>query len=459
MELPIKYVETIKSILKDDYAAYEVALKEEVLAGIRINTSKISPEAFKELFPYHLEPIPWIENGFYCDNKDGISKHPYYFAGLYYMQEPSAMTPASRLPITPGDAVLDVCAAPGGKTTELAARLCGEGVLVSNDISNSRAKALLKNLEIQGMKNIYVMSQNPKELEEAFCSYFDKILVDAPCSGEGMFHKEPSMITYWEEHGPMYYAPIQKEILASSVAMLKPDGMLLYSTCTFSTIEDEENIKWILDTYPDMELISMKDYSGFSHGIAVTSDTERYCRRIWPHKMKGEGHFLTLLHKKAATIGNSISHTKNSRKTITFNNLPEEVRSFLSDITWVWSENYFYELNQQWYMLPQKQIPEVKKTRFLRTGLYLGEAKKKRFEPSQALAMALGQGDYPNYISFSSQDIRTTRYLKGETLDLNPDETGRDGYVLVCVDGYPLGWGKRTGCRIKNKYYPGWRMQ
>ena len=236
MNLPKVFEEKMKDLLGSEYEAYTACYDEPRHYGLRVNTAKISVEDFLKIAPWPLEPVPWIHNGFYYDG-DNIqpSKHPYYFAGLYYLQEPSAMTPADRLPVEPGDRVLDVCAAPGGKATELGAKLGGTGVLAANDLSSSRAKGLLKNLELFGIGNVLILSEEPGKLVSYFPEYFDKILIDAPCSGEGMFRKEKKMVKAWEEHGPEFFSKIQRSIVTQAAQMLRPGGMLLYSTCTFFT--------------------------------------------------------------------------------------------------------------------------------------------------------------------------------------------------------------------------------
>ena len=201
MNLPQLFEDRMKSLLGEEYEAYLQCYNKPHFSGLRVNTLKITPEAFEQICPFSLRRIPWVNNGYYTDTEQQPSKHPFYYAGLYYIQEPSAMTPASLLPVQPGDKVLDICAAPGGKSTELGARLCGEGVLVSNDISNSRAKALLKNIELFGIRNALVLSEAPGKLVDYFPEYFDKILIDAPCSGEGMFRKSPAIMKNWEQYG------------------------------------------------------------------------------------------------------------------------------------------------------------------------------------------------------------------------------------------------------------------
>ena len=267
MELPELFLEQMKELLGEEYQAYLDSFQEERVYGLRVNTGKISCEEFEKICPFPIRRIPWIENGYYYDADSKPAKHPYYFAGLYYLQEPSAMTPANRLPVEPGDRVLDLCAAPGGKSTELGVKLSGKGVLVSNDISNSRAKALLKNLELFGIPNTYILSEAPHRLVPHFREYFDKILIDAPCSGEGMFRKEPGVIKSWLEKGNDFYAKLQREISESALQMLKPGGLLMYSTCTFSSKEDEQTVEALLENHPELELVEIAPLEGFDPGI------------------------------------------------------------------------------------------------------------------------------------------------------------------------------------------------
>ena len=239
INLPNEFEEKMKALLGDEFEDYIKCYDEPRYYGLRVNTEKISVEDFVKICPFEITPIPWIDNGFYYDGeKISPAKHPYYFAGLYYIQEPSAMTPANVLPVEEGDIVFDMCAAPGGKSTELGAKLNGSGLLVTNDISNSRAKALLKNVEVFGIPNVYVVSEDPKNIQPGFNEFFDKILIDAPCSGEGMFRKDNKLIKAWEKNGPEFYSQIQRNIILAGADMLKPGGKLLYSTCTFSKLED-----------------------------------------------------------------------------------------------------------------------------------------------------------------------------------------------------------------------------
>ncbi len=464
MKLPESFQNKMKELLKDEFPDYIACYEEPRYYGLRVNTNKISVEEFQKISPFEIRPVPWIENGFYYDGETAApSRHPYYFAGLYYLQEPSAMTPASRLPIEPGDRVLDVCAAPGGKATELGARLQGIGVLIANDISNSRAKGLLKNIEVFGIGNVLVLSEEPGKLVGYFKEYFDKILIDAPCSGEGMFRKDRKMIKAWEEHGPEFFANLQKSIIIQAAEMLKPGGMMLYSTCTFDGRENEQMVEYLMERHPEFEILSITPYDGFAHGIPelTKSKDEAYKRtvRIFPHKMKGEGHFLALLRKRniretdlAKSVNEDSSAGRGRKK------LPQELEEFFRGITWKLDADRLEIHGERVYYMPCS-LPDVRGIRFLRTGLLLGELKKNRFEPSQALAMCLKKEEYGKVLNLKAEDVRISRYLKGETLEVSDvlPETS-NGWYLVCVDGYPLGWGKLTRGTMKNKYLPGWRL-
>lgn len=462
MELPIEFCEEMKGVLgEEEYQAYLQSMGEKRRFGLRVNTAKISVEDFLRISPFSLSPIPYVDNGFFYDGEQvQPAKHPYYYAGLYYLQDPSAMTPASRLPIEEGDRVLDLCAAPGGKTTELAARLKGTGLLVANDISAKRARALLKNVELFGVENSFITAEYAQKLGKYLEGFFDKILIDAPCSGEGMFRKDPSMMKAWEPGSPAMYAGMQEDILRHALPMLKPGGMLLYSTCTFSPLEDEGTVEKILAMDPNMELVEMKDYEGFVHGkpelIGSEDESIRRCVRMFPHRLEGEGHFLALFQKK---------EEEGMNRDVSMQT-PKGLRGEERDL---W-ENFGEKMKRQWdskrmecnngmvYYMP-KEFPKMRGVHFLRSGLFVGEIKKNRFEPSQSLAMALTNKDFSNCLMLNVEDERVIRYLKGETIVLTEEEQKQpDDWHLVCVDGFPLGWGKKTGQSLKNKYHKGWRM-
>ena len=463
-QLPEAFLLKMQELLGEEFGQYLESFKEEWKPGLRVNTLKLSPGELAELVPWNLEPVPWADNGFYYDGTlDGEvlrpSKHPAYYAGLYYLQEPSAMTPAAMLPVVPGDRVLDLCAAPGGKSTELASKLKGRGMLVSNDISYSRARALLKNLELAGAANICVTSEAPEKLAGVWPEFFDKILVDAPCSGEGMFRRDEDMVKDWNEKGPEYYVPIQRQILSQAAAMLRPGGYMLYSTCTFSVEEDEENVAYVLEEFPQMQLccLDLDKVPGACGGFGLSG-----CMRLFPHRLKGEGHFLALMRKKGGDDGGKEilppMDPVTAGKRVRAVEKEKELDAFLrqSGVEWDYGRIVIHQDNA--YYLPEGLAWNLP-LRFLRTGLFLGELKKGRFEPSQALAMSMKAGQFPNTVSFPGGDSRVLRYLKGETISLEGDEGPVKGWCLAAMEGFPLGWAKGTGMSLKNKYYPGWRWQ
>lgn len=440
--LPDQFKQNMKELLQDQYDEYLESFNDNRVYGLRINTNKISVNDFLKINPFNLKPIPWTDDGFYFDENDMPSKHPYYYAGLYYLQEPSAMLPAQVLPIEENDIVLDACAAPGGKTSKLANKLKGTGLLVANDISVSRAQVLLKTLESQGITNACVIAEDINNLNN-LNECFDKILIDAPCSGEGMFRKEPSLIKSWIERGNEYYSSIQKSIISKALDLLKPGGKIVYSTCTFSQSEDEDIIEYALSICPELKVLPINMHDGFVSGL---TENTKNCVRLYPHKINGEGHFVALLQKGNASSINHINESKNELpKDEFFNNINKEF------------ENGSLVLRQDRLYFEPNTLINVKGLRVLRSGLLLGEYKHSKFEPSQALALSLKMKEYKNVLNFNLNDERVIKYLKCETLDVKDSHV--NGYVLVCVDGFPLGFGKVDKGILKNKYPANYRYQ
>lgn len=462
--LPESFKERMKDMLQDEFEAYLESFGKQAESGLRTNRLKLTTDEYKKISKYELTPVSWIDNGCYVSADEQPAKHPHYYAGLYYLQEPSAMTPANVLPVEPGDRVLDLCAAPGGKSTELASRLQGQGVLVANDISNSRAKALLKNLELFGVRNSFITSEPPVKLSGVFRGFFDKILVDAPCSGEGMFRKSPAIIKNWEQYGTGYYNDIQKEIMPLAVNMLRPGGMMVYSTCTFSKEENEGTLSYILERFPDIHVIKIPKYindegeyvlpAGFEHARPEWGNGNPEIAnavRLYPHRINGEGHFTALLQLSENAEGwfEGFANVQPHK-----DKLPPEAEEFLDSIDLKVCRERLIVKDNRLYELPEG-IPDIKGLRTLRSGLLIGEIRKNRFEPSQALAMALKMTEFKNVYNLPSDNENVVRYLKCETINV-PDSV-KDGWVLVCTDGYPLGFGKASGGVLKNKYLPGWR--
>lgn len=468
-ELPEQFLESMKTMLGTEYQDYLNSMKEDTRTAFRVNTNKIAQEQFMDICPFQTEPVPWNEKGFYYNaDEDMPSKHPYYYAGLYYIQEPSAMIPASLLPVEEGDRVLDLCAAPGGKATELAAKLHGTGLLVANDISVSRAMALAKNLQIAGTGNAVVTAETPQNLAAVLSGFFQKVLIDAPCSGEGMFRRDPGMVKSWLAHGPEYYASIQTEILESAYELLAPGGDMVYSTCTFSPLEDEGMIQSFLKKHPDMTICEVPRYPGYSEGrpdwVPDGDPALKKCVRIFPHRAEGEGHFAVLLHKQGKAgrayaesemwDKNGTDLRSNKQKQKTQEGIEEFFRMILPE-----AGIEFKKLSRKKdiYVAETLAAGQMKGLRIVAGGLIIGSDKNGRFEPSPQLALALRGEDYLQRIDLPAEDERVIRYLKGETVLMDKPYKG---YVLFCVDGYPLGWCKGNGSgTMKNKYYPGWRMQ
>lgn len=477
MKLPEDFEARMQRMLGDTYPAFRKSYEAPRWRGLRVNTLKITPEEFERIAPFPVRRVPWVKNGFFYPNDVYPARHPYYAAGLYYLQEPSAMTPASRLPVGPGDRVLDLCAAPGGKATELAARLAGVGILVANDASNARAKALLRNLELFGTENMFVTNELPERLRDVFTGYFDKVLVDAPCSGEGMFRKNPDVADTWSLDRVRSLAAQQREILCNACAMLRPGGYLLYSTCTFSPDEDEQVVSWALQSFPDLELAQMEGNPGFSEGRPEWADGNpalRRCIRIWPHRMEGEGHFLALFHKRQSceTAGDTrVQRSRTGRRKSGKSGRPgsgpespgpcrpdPEQQKLLQEFLSHLDPGRVEKRGDRAYYT--QELPEgAGRLKFLRNGLFLGEWKKNRFEPSQPLAMAESADAFSRVFSMRPDDERVIRYLHGETIETDPStENVGNGWNLICVDRFPLGWGKYADGKIKNKYAASWRI-
>ena len=313
-----------------------------------------------------------------------------------------------------------------------------------------------------GIGNVLVLSEEPGRLVEYFRGYFDKILIDAPCSGEGMFRKDKKMVKAWEEHGPEFFSKLQRSIITQAAEMLRPGGMLLYSTCTFDGLENEGTIGYLLEQYPEFTIEGIRPYEGFCAGMPGLWKKDipdlKKTVRIFPHKMKGEGHYIALLRKNGEHEMMSGGSKKRPKK------LAEELEAFLAQVDWEKAGIDFKREQLEFhgervYYMPEN-LPELKGARFLRSGLLLGELKKKRFEPSQALAMNLKMEEYAHTLNLSSDDDRLMRYLKGETIDVEDLIPAKaKGWHLVCTNGFPLGWGKVTNGTLKNKYLPGWRNQ
>lgn len=448
LKLPEAFLQDMEKLLGNEYPSFLASMEARPLSGLRVNTLKAEPEYIGNYFG-GLKPVPWTENGFYLPEESRCTKHPYYFAGLYYIQEPSAMSSAALLGAKPGERVLDLCAAPGGKTTEIGACLRGEGVLYANDLSSSRAKALLKNIELNGIRNAYVCCEESSVLKREFPLYFDRILVDAPCSGEGMFRKHPAVIRAYEEHGRDFYCPVQEMLLRDAAEMLRPGGTLLYSTCTYNPREDEEQISRFLKEHPDFSLDPLPLKEGFVSSALLPGTV-----RLFPHKAEAEGHFVARMKKSGGAEG-QLPDAREPGKRIPSGVL-KDMELFFENVSWKPAAQDLLVQGEYISLLPAAGGYR-RGLRYLRTGLLLGQVKNGRFRPSQALAMALKKAEWADPANFPAEDPDVIRYLKGETVPAR--DGGGKGWRLFCADGFPLGFVKQDGARLKNMYLPGWRMQ
>ena len=417
-----RYFERMRAQLSD-FEAYRACLSQPPYRGIRVNTLKISPDAFREIAPFALAPAAWEPNGFLI-SEEKPGKYFYHDAGLYYVQEPSAMCAVPLLGARPGERVLDLCSAPGGKGTQIAQAMEGKGLLVLNEKMPDRAKVLLQNVERMGVANAVVTCAEPSELAARLPAFFDRILVDAPCSGEGMLRKEPAAAENWSEENVFMCAERQKKILESAVSMLAPGGTLVYSTCTFAPEEDEETADWLARAFPELTCTEQK--------------------KIYPHRERGEGHFAARFVKEGG-----------ARAAFRAPKLPADraavaaYRAFAGDFLRRPIEGAFASFGSSLCLLPGEVFP-LGGLRVLRCGLQLGTMEGKRFVPAHALALGVPRQDIAALCSYPQEDI--ARYLHGEEL---PAAELR-GWCAVAYEGWPIGLGK-SSASMKNHYPKGLR--
>lgn len=451
------YFNKLNVIFEENKNKYIDILNKDANYGIRLNSLKSIDNTILTKLSLKENKVPWANFGYYIylsnenpDNK--ISKNPLYEAGAYYIQEPSAMIPATVLDICEGDIVLDMCAAPGGKTTLLGEKLNGTGALVANDISNSRAKILAKNVEKFGITNAIILSEKQEVLSKKFTNFFDKILIDAPCSGEGMFRKEPDVIKYWHDKIDLEYSDIQKDLLNVAGNLLKNGGEIVYSTCTFNKIENENIILWFLENNPNFELITLNHSDlGIEKGYNISKDYDlTKTGRIFPFSQRGEGHFVAKLRKKGNLVKSELGNNHKTFSNKKYNMLMDFVdNNFNLDLKTL--GNYLVKHRESYFLSPLN--PELfKGVRVVRSGFHLGDENKK-FLPSSVFARGIESNQFKVVVNFDSTDINVLKYLKGETIDYDLDYSG---YVLISVDNLPLGFGIIKNNKIKNKYNKYW---
>lgn len=486
MKLPSEFLKKMEKLLDEkEYAGFLESYNQPRYYGLRVNTLKIPVGDFLGISPFDLEPVPWTSDGFYYPEGESPGRHPFYHAGLYYIQEPSAMLPGQVLGALPGERVLDLCAAPGGKTVQIAAAMKGKGLLIANDINADRVKALVKNIELCGVRNAIVLNETPEKLAQRFAGWFDRILVDAPCSGEGMFRKDEDAARSWESFKCEVCSGMQRDILRSVDRLLRPGGTLVYSTCTFSPEEDEAMISHFLNENRDYEVVEIPKTAGIESGRPEWAGGRQELvgtARLWPHRVKGEGHFVAKLRKAGGSDnpgssgnpagssrpggpvypGNSYDthsgkHHEIQRQIYTARysgsaDLPGAYAEFVRQNLNATPEGFYFRKGRNLYLLPESP-PELDGLKVAKFGWFLGEVEGDRFEPSHSLATALEKGDFKRFIDLDPDSREVRSYLKGETLMIE----GEKGLTGVCAGGYSLGWAKQTGDMLKNLYPKGWR--
>ncbi|MCR4895982.1 MAG: RsmF rRNA methyltransferase first C-terminal domain-containing protein [Lachnospiraceae bacterium] len=473
MELPVSYTNRMKELLGEEFPAFLESFSAEALHGLR--TRGATPEELFPDWPDGLRPVPWAKRGYFYPEELQPGKRPLHEAGAYYIQEPSAQATATLLDPRPGERVLDLCAAPGGKTTQIAAAMEGRGILISNEIHPGRAGILSENVERMGYDNVIVTNESPARLAERFPLSFDRICVDAPCSGEGMFRKNPEAVKEWSQEAVYACAARQEEILEEAAKMLRPGGFLVYSTCTFAPEEDEGVIGSFLKNHPDFEAGDSTAVKEALRQCAAGAPEDAFDGRpawgdgnpdlakgvrIWPHHLPGEGHFAFLLHRTGdAPAQEGVLQTgcdprllkdyvEFARQTFAPES-PLAVEAERLSRGGKQAEGYVL-FGERLCRIPAG-TPELRGLKVLRPGLVLGSFKKGRFEPDHALSHALRPEGVRRSVSLSDEDA--ARFLTGLTFPA----AGESGWTLVCDGAAPLGWGKAAGGTLKNHYPRGLR--
>lgn len=427
--LPEAFLQRMEAQLGSEYPAFLESLERPRAVALRFNPMKEE----RPMLPFVGAPVPWEPEGFYYDPETRLGLHVYHEAGVYYLQEASAMAPVALLDPKPGERVCDLCAAPGGKTTQIAGRMLGQGFLVCNEINPKRAKILSRNIERMGVANALVTNEHPETLASRFPGFFDRVLVDAPCSGEGMFRKEEAAVTDWSQETVQMCARRQREILDSAARLVRPGGRLVYSTCTFAPEEDEETVAAFLESHPEFapEPVEAPWF--------VPGENASY--RMWPHKLLGEGHFAAVLRKTQGESG-EVPACPGGK-------CPKAWESFAKELDITLPEGKAVSFGQSLYWAPM-ELPELNRLKVLRPGLELGTERKGRFEPAHALALWLKTCAVAE--SFPPESPEMKAYLHGDVVP-----SGKKGWCLVQAGGYAIGWGKGDGSVLKNHYPKGLR--
>jgi NOL1/NOP2/sun family putative RNA methylase len=454
----------MQTLLGAEFPSFFATYQQGPVSGLRLNTLKLSPQTWQSFNPYPVSPIPWCSSGFVLNQlKPGEQshptspgKHPFHAAGLYYMQDPSAMAAAELLAPQPGERVLDLAAAPGGKSTHLAALMQNQGLLVANEIHPQRAWDLAENLERCGVRNAVVLNENPGRLAAHFGAFFDRVLLDAPCSGEGMFRKSSAARQEWKPTLVYSCALRQGEILASAARLVRPGGWLAYTTCTFAPEENEAVLDAFLAAQPEFQLVNLPFAIGFESAqrdwtVPPSPYPLEQAVRLWPHRLAGEGHFIAILCKTDADFAPPQTLKPISRRQ------PDDDAHRLFTSFWQHTltsppPETLHQFGSYLYQLVPG-LPSLQGLKQLHPGWWLGTLKTGRFEPSHALALGIPASLAQRTHDLAVDDPQLLAYLRGSSLPC----PGEAGWLLITVNGYPLGWGKRSGGVIKNAYPRGLR--
>ncbi len=449
-KLPLQFEDRMKTLLGSEFEDYKKALETPPVRAFRVNTNKISLSDFEKINVFSNEKIPYVENGFYFDY-DGIGNHPYHHAGMFYVQEPAAMAPAECIEINEDWTVLDLCAAPGGKSSQIRNKLGENGILVSNEIIPSRCKILTGNVERMGFKSTVTTCMHPQKLAKEFPNTFDMIMVDAPCSGEGMFRKEEIAIEEWTPENVKMCAERQAEILDCAVKMLKNGGYIVYATCTFSLEENEMMIDNFLQKHPQFQLASVNEKvrENTADGIffdGCKCENINYTRRCYPHKTRGEGQFMAVLHN---TLESEFCGHSTPIKT---EKIDKAVTAFLDDTLESYDKiNVLMYNGNPVYFTPD--FP-VKKGVAFSCGVTIGEIRKNYIQPHHQFFMAMGT-DFKRKISLTAESDEIKKYLHGEEFDTSCP----NGWAVVMVEGCTVGGVKVSNGKAKNHYPKGLRTK
>ncbi len=452
--LPAAFVMRMRALLGTEAADFLESLNRSPHLGLRVNTLKVTPERFRSISPFPLEAVPWCPEGFLVTRVDPIrpSQHPYYAAGLYYLQDPSAMAVVILLDPRPGEHILDLCAAPGGKAIHLLTRMHNMGLLVANEAVRSRANVLLTHLEMFGAQPILVINENVQALADRWKGVFDRVLIDAPCSGEGLFRKNPVARREWSPSVVEGCAARQEMLLIRAADWVREGGRLVYSTCTFAPEENEAVVARFLRSRGDYHLVEPPRFPGFSPGRPdwISPDLARglpleRCVRLWPHLTVGEGHFIAVLEREGSAPRQRLA----SHPAALPNKIARLVETFWNDVL-LTSEMP----DSGWYMAGRDLLwspvspGEWKGLRVVRAGWLLGSAMHGQFVPSHALAMVLRGVNVRRSLDLGGDMSMALSYLQGQPLT----SPGAEGWVLITYEGYALGWGKRVKAIVKNHY-------